>query len=92
MCLPLFITFFQMNGRRRSRSACPSLLMFRTDHAIAVCCTGALAVVLSLWRRDINHMDSYRVSMMDVPESPISSGARGPSQQQRCDSLHCYEE
>ena len=29
---------------------------------------------------------------MDVPESSISSGARGPWQQQRCDSLHCHEE
>ena len=34
----------------------------------------------------------YRVSTVDVPESPIASGARGPWQQQRCDSLHCYEE
>ena len=36
-------------------------------------------------------MDLYRVSTVDVPESPIASCARGPWQQ-RCDSLHCYEE
>ena len=32
------------------------------------------------------------VRTVDVPESPISSGARGPWQQQRYDSLHCHEE
>ena len=31
-----------------------------------------------------------RVSTVDVPESPIASGARGPWQQQ-CDSLHLHE-
>ena len=36
-------------------------------------------------------MDSHRVSTVDVPESPIASGVRGPWQQ-RCDSLHCHEE
>ena len=44
------------------------------------------------WRRGHNHMNSYRVSTVDIPESPISSGARGPWQQQRCGSLHCHEE
>ena len=45
------------------------------------------------WRRDHNSKDSFQVSTVDVPESPIASGARGPwQQQQRCDSLHCYEE
>ena len=37
-------------------------------------------------------MDSYRVSTVDVLESHIASSARGPWQQQRCDSLHCHEE
>ena len=37
-------------------------------------------------------MDSYRVSKVDVPESPVVSGTRGPWQQQRCDSLQCHEE
>ena len=37
-------------------------------------------------------MDSYRVSKVDVPESPIASGARGLWQQQRCGSLHYHEE
>ena len=35
-------------------------------------------MVVSLWRRDRILMDSYRVSMVDVPESPIASCARGP--------------
>ena len=92
---PLFI-FCQMFGRRRALSACPPLLMFRINRLIArqvhlLYCTGVLAVVLSVWRRDRNHMDSYRVSTVDVPESPITSGARGPWQQ-ACDSLYCHEE
>ena len=33
----------------------------------------SLIVVLLLWQRYRNHMDSYRVSMMNVPESPIAS-------------------
>ena len=37
-------------------------------------------------------MDSYRVTTVNVPESPIVSGAKGPWHQQRCDSLHCHEE
>ena len=37
-------------------------------------------------------MDLYRMSTVDVPEFPIASGARGPWQQQRCDSLHCHDE
>ena len=49
-------------------------------------------VVLSLWRSDHNRMNAYQVSIVDVPESPIVSCARGPWQQQRCDSLHCFEE
>ena len=36
-------------------------------------------------------MDSYRVCTVDVLESPIASGARGPWQQ-RCGALHCHEE
>ena len=31
-----------------------------------------------LRRRNRNQMDLYRMSKVDVPESPISSGARGP--------------
>ena len=41
-------------------------------------------MVLSLWRRDRNRMNSCRVSIMEVPESPIASGARSPWQQHRC--------
>ena len=95
--LPLFITFCQMFGRRLTPSARPSLLTFGIDHPIVRIrsslsyCTGSLAVVLSLWRRDRNRMDSYRVSMEDIPESSIASGARGPWEQRR-DSLHCHEE
>ena len=52
-----------MFGRRRTPSASPSLLMFRIDRPIArisssLCCTESLAVVLSLWRRVRNRMDS----------------------------------
>ena len=95
---PLFITFCQMFGKRSTPSARPSLLMFHIDLPIArissslvLYCTGFLAVVHSLWRRNCNRMDSYRVSKVDVPESAIASGARGPWQQQRCDSLHYHE-
>ena len=35
--------------------------------------------------------DSYRVNTVDVPESPIPSGARDLWQQQRCESMHCHE-
>ena len=69
----------------------PYLRPYSTDKFIS-CWTGSLAVVLSLWRRDGNRMDWYRVSTVDVPESLITSGTRGPWQQQRCDSLHCHEE
>ena len=95
---PLFITFSQIFRRRRTPSVRSFLLMFRIDRPIErisvnfFCCTGSLAVVLSLWWRDRNLMDSYRVSIADVPEFPIAIGARGPWQLHRCDSLRCYEE
>ena len=89
--------FRQMFRRRRTPSARSSLLIFHIDPPIArisssLCCTGSLVLLLSLWQRDRNRMDSYLVSTMDVSESPIFSGARGPWLQQRCDSLHCLEE
>ena len=70
--------------------------MFRIDGPIArrnssLVLYRSLAVVLSLWRRDRNRLDSYRVSTVDAPEYPIASGARGP-RQQLCDSLNCHEE
>ena len=49
-----------------------------TDKFISLFCTGSLTVVLSLWRRDSNDIVSYRVSTVNVPESPIVSGAKGP--------------
>ena len=84
-----------MFGRRRTSSARPSLLMFCIERHTArisssLVCTGPLAVVLSHWRRD-TRIDSYLVRTVDVPESPIASGARGPRLQQRCHSLHCHE-
>ena len=39
------------------------------------CCNVTLAVVLSFWQKDHNHMNSYRVSMAVVSVSPIASGA-----------------
>ena len=86
-----------MFGRRRTSSARSSLLMFHIDRPIArisssLVFSGTHTVVLSLWRRDRNHMDSYQVSTVDVVESPISSSTRGPWRQQRCDALHCHEE
>ena len=48
-------------------------------------------MVLSLWRRDSNDMDSRWVNKVDIPESPISSDARDPGQQRR-DSLHCHKD
>ena len=71
-----------MFGRRRTPSAHPSLLIFCMDRPITRI---SLSLVLyrvprsgffSLWRRDRDRMD--RVSTVDVPESPIASGARGP--------------
>ena len=60
----LFIIFYQMFGRRHTPSARPSLLMFPIDRSIARINSGlvlywSLAVVLSLWRSDRNHMDSF---------------------------------
>ena len=83
-----------MFGSRRTPSARPSLLMFRINGSIARVSSSIVLYrvprsVLSLWRRDRNQMDSYRVSTVDVPESPIASGARGSRQQQVRDSLYC---
>ena len=71
-----------MFGRIRIPSARPSS-MFRTDRPVAWISSSlvlyrVLAVVLSLWHRDRNRMDSYRVSTVDVPECLTTSGARGP--------------
>ena len=82
-----------MFGKLRTPSARPSLFMFRIDRPRA-----RIRLSLVLYRiprsgslilaRDRNRMDSYLVSTVDVPESPIP---RSPRQQQRCDSLHCHE-
>ena len=85
-----------MFGRHRTPSARPSLFTFRIDRPIGRI-SSSLALYRvprcgSLWRRDRNRMDSYRVSIADVPEFPISGGKRGPWQQKRCDSLHYHEE
>ena len=74
---PLFITFYQMFRRCRTPSARPSLLMFRIDRPTARISSSrvlyrSLPLVLSLWQRDYNHKDSYRVSTKDFPESPIA--------------------
>ncbi|KAJ4432416.1 hypothetical protein ANN_21035 [Periplaneta americana] len=63
----------------------------RWDYVTVVSAIIAI-LVLSLWRRDSNIMDSYRVTTVDVTESSIASGAKGPWQQQRCYSVHCHEE
>ena len=44
-----------------------------------------------LWQRNRNHMESYRVSTVDVPESSIVNRSKCPWQR-RCDSLHYHEE
>ena len=77
---PLFIIFCQMFGKRRTLSARPSSLMFRIDRHTARISSFLVLhrVVLSLWLRHRNRMDSYRVSTVGVPEYPIVSGARGP--------------
>ena len=85
-----------MFGRRRISEG-PSLFMLRIDRPIARISSSCVAPgpsqwFFSLWRRDRNRMDSCRVSTLDVPESPFVSGARGPWQQQRCDTLHCHEQ
>ena len=68
MCLqysrpPLLMPFFQMVRRRRTTRARPTLLIFRIDRPKARVSSSlvlyrALAVVLSLWRRDHNRKDS----------------------------------
>ena len=93
---PLFITFLLMFGSHHKPSARPYLMMLRIDRPIARISSFLVLyfvprMVVSLCRRDHNCMDSYRVSTVDVPESPIASGPRG-LWQQGCDSLHCHEE
>ena len=78
----------------RKPSARPSLLMFGIDRPIARISSSLVLYRLprnGSCRSDRNRMDSYRVSTVDVPESPIASGARRPWQQQWCDSLHFHE-
>ena len=93
-CLPYLSPFAKcLEGNLHHQHV--HFFMFPIDWPVALitylsCCTGFLVVVLLLWRRDRNCMDSYQVSMVDVPESLIASNARGPWQQ-RCDSLHCHE-
>ena len=59
----LIITFCQKFGRHRTPSVHPSLLMFRIDCPMAWISSSlvlyrVLAVVLSLWQRDYNRIDS----------------------------------
>ena len=65
-----------MFGGHWTPSVHPSLLMFHIDRPIAqitlLCCPGSLTVVLSLWQRYRNCLDSYRASTVVVPESPIT--------------------
>ena len=80
---PLFITFCQMFGRSHTPSARPSLLMFRIDRPIARISSSLVLYRVPrsgsfTYRRDRNRMNSYRVGTVDVPASPIASGARGP--------------
>ena len=94
---PLFITVCQMFGSRRTPSVPPSLLVFCIDRSKARVSSSIVLYrvprsVLSLWRRNRNRMESYRVSTVDVPESGIASNIRGPWLQQRCNSLYCHEE
>ena len=70
-----------MFGRHHTPSAHPSLLMFHIDCPIAwispsLVLYRSLAVVLLLWWRDHNRMDSYWVSMVNVSQPPIASGTR----------------
>ena len=86
-----------MFGRRRAPSARQFLLMFLINCPI-VRISPSLVLhpvprsVLSHWRRDRNRIGSYVVNTVDVPESLIASGARGPWQQQLYDTLRCHEE
>ena len=86
-----------MFGRRRTTSAGPSMLMLWTNRSIVWISSSLVLYRVPridslLWWRDGNRMDSYRVSTVDAPESPISSGARTPWQVQQCNSLLCHEE
>ena len=44
----------------------PVLVGWHRDEVHLLCCTGSLAVVLSLWLRNRNHMDSYRPNTVTV--------------------------
>ena len=92
---PLIYQLLPNVWKCRTPSARPSLLMFSIDRPIArinsslvlyrVPRSGSFTLTRS------NRMDSYRVSTVDVPESPSTSGVRGPWQQRR-DSLNYHEE
>ena len=72
-----------MFGRRRTPSARPYLLYVQYWPHFSIGKSISFVVpspsqVLSFWRRYPNHMHSYQVSMVDVPQSPNASAARGP--------------
>ena len=63
---------------------------YRSDKFIS-CVVPGPSQWFSVFGEEVNRMESYQVSKVDVPESPTVNGAWGPWQQ-RCDSLHCHEE
>ena len=76
---PRIYHIFQMFGRRRTPSVrrfCWCSILTALQHGIVhvLYCTRFLAVVLWLWRRDRNCMNSYRVRTVDVPQPPIAGG------------------
>jgi hypothetical protein len=85
----MYTTFCQICGRRRTLSAHPLLLMSSNDRPTPHV---SIALALSSWRRDHHRTDSsYRVSMADVPVSPVSSAEGDPRQRQQYEPLHCHE-
>jgi hypothetical protein len=58
---------------------------------LLLCRNVSLAMVLSFWRRDNNHTDLYRASMVAVLISPITSDEGDPRQCQQFEPLLCHD-
>jgi hypothetical protein len=71
---------------------CPAVTTLQHELSPLLCCDVSLAVVLSFWRRDHNHTDSYRVSMADVLVILITRNEGDSWQCQQYEPLHCHEE
>ena len=69
-----------LTGEEKPQKTSPRKFVTTGDRTRARCVTGAHVIACStaVDRRGRNHMDSYQVSTVDVPESPITSNTKGP--------------